>query len=105
MAPMTKITWSGVFPAVSTQFRADFSLDVEATHRVAKNLVDDGVSGLVMCSTVGENTALALDEKIAVIEAARDAATGRVPVIAGIAEFTTAFASNTVRGAAKAGVD
>ena len=78
---MKKITWSGVFPAVSTQFRSDFSLDVDATHRVVKNLVDDGVSGLVMCGTVGENTALTLAEKASVIEAARDAAAGRVPVV------------------------
>jgi 4-hydroxy-tetrahydrodipicolinate synthase len=105
MNPMKKITWSGVFPAVSTQFRADFSLDVDATHRVVKNLVDDGVSGLVMCGTVGENTALTVSEKVAVIEAARDAAGGRVPLIAGIAEFTTAFACNTVREVSKAGVD
>jgi len=102
---MKKITWSGVFPAVSTQFRADFSLDVQATHRVVKNLVDDGVSGLVMCGTVGENTALTLAEKASVIEASRDAAAGRVPVIMGVAEFTTAFACNTVREAQKAGVD
>jgi len=102
---MKKITWSGVFPAVSTQFRADFSLDVQATHRVVKNLVDDGVSGLVMCGTVGENTALTLAEKASVIEAARDAAAGRVPVIMGVAEFTTAFACNTVREAQRAGVD
>jgi 1-pyrroline-4-hydroxy-2-carboxylate deaminase len=99
------ITWSGVFPAVTTQFRADFSLDLEATHRVVKNLVQDGVSGLVICGTVGENTALTLSEKISVLEAARDACGGRVPVIAGIAEFTTAFACNTVREAAKVGVD
>jgi 1-pyrroline-4-hydroxy-2-carboxylate deaminase len=99
------ITWSGVFPAVSTQFRADFSLDLEATHRVVKNLVQDGVSGLVICGTVGENTALTLSEKISVLEAARDACGGRVPIIAGIAEFTTAFACNTVREAARVGVD
>jgi len=100
-----KITWSGVFPAVSSQFRPDFSLDLEATHGVVKNLVRDGVSGLVVCGTVGENTALTVSEKISVIEAARDAAGGKVPVIAGVAEFTTAFACNTVREAKKAGVD
>ncbi|PLZ02382.1 dihydrodipicolinate synthase family protein [Burkholderia sp. WAC0059] len=99
------ISWSGVFPAVSTQFKPDFSLDVEATHRVVKNLVNDGVSGLVVCGTVGENTALSTTEKRAVIEAAKDAAGGRVPVIAGIAEFTTEFACNTVREAKRAGVD
>jgi 4-hydroxy-tetrahydrodipicolinate synthase len=99
------IKWTGVFPAVSTQFNPDFSLDIDATHRVVKNLVNDGVSGLVVCGTVGENTSLSTSEKLAVIEAARDAAGGKVPVIAGIAEFTTEFARNTVREAQRVGVD
>ena len=99
------ISWSGVFPAVTTQFRSDFSLDLDATHAVIKNLVKDGVSGLVVCGTVGENTSLTMQEKLAVIEVAKDAASGKVPVIAGIAEFTTAFAQNMAREAEKVGVD
>ncbi|WP_027797004.1 dihydrodipicolinate synthase family protein [Paraburkholderia acidipaludis] len=99
------IQWSGVFPAVSTQLKRDFSVDIEATHRVVSNLVRDGVSGLVVCGTVGENTSLSTSEKVAVIEAARDAAAGKVPVIAGIAEFTTEFARQTVREAQRVGVD
>ncbi|MFZ1874646.1 MAG: dihydrodipicolinate synthase family protein [Chania sp.] len=99
------ISWSGVFPAVTTQFRSDFSLDLDATHAVIKNLVKDGVSGLVVCGTVGENTSLTMQEKLAVIEVAKDAAQGKVPVIAGIAEFTTAFAQNMAREAQKVGVD
>ncbi|KVP01313.1 dihydrodipicolinate synthase family protein [Burkholderia ubonensis] len=99
------IQWTGVFPAVSTQFKPDFSLDIDATHSVVKNLVNDGVSGLVVCGTVGENTSLTTSEKLQVIEAARDAAGGKVPVIAGIAEFTTEFARNTVREAQRVGVD
>ncbi|KWO11283.1 dihydrodipicolinate synthase family protein [Burkholderia cepacia] len=99
------IQWTGVFPAVSTQFKPDFSLDIDATHCVVKNLVNDGVSGLVVCGTVGENTSLSTSEKLQVIEAARDAAGGKIPVIAGIAEFTTEFARNTVREAQRVGVD
>ncbi|AGL83240.1 dihydrodipicolinate synthase DapA [Pseudomonas protegens CHA0] len=99
------IQWSGVFPAVTTQFNADFSLNLQATHKVMRSLVDDGVSGLVVCGTVGENTSLTTAEKLAVIEVAKDAAGGRVPVIAGVAEFTTEFARNTVREAARAGAD
>lgn len=30
------IHWSGVFPAVSTQFRSDYSVDLDATHAVMK---------------------------------------------------------------------
>ncbi|HEX8665449.1 MAG TPA: dihydrodipicolinate synthase family protein [Beijerinckiaceae bacterium] len=100
-----RIGWEGVFPAVTTQFRDDLSLDVEATARVMDALVRDGVSGLIVCGTVGENTSLARSEKVAVMEAAKDVAKGRVPVIAGIAEFTTAFACETAREAARVGVD
>ncbi|WP_286787391.1 MULTISPECIES: dihydrodipicolinate synthase family protein [unclassified Pseudomonas] len=99
------INWRGVFPAVSTQFKPDFSLDLDATHRVVSNLVADGVSGLVVCGTVGENTSLTMTEKLSVIESAKAAAAGRVPVIAGVAEFTTAFAQKMVNEARFAGVD
>ena len=100
-----KPDWSGVFPAVTTQFRDDLSLDVEATARVIENLIRDGVSGLIVCGTVGENTSLAKHEKIAVMEAARSVARGRVPVLSGIAEFTPAFAIDMAKEAARVGLD
>lgn len=103
MAP--RIDWQGVFPAVTTQFRADMSLDLEATHGVMRALIRDGVSGLIVCGTVGENTALTRAEKVSVMEAAKDAAGGRVPVIAGVAEFTTPFAGEVAKEAARIGLD
>ena len=87
-----KIEWHGVFPAVTTQFRADMSVDVDATAKVMDALIKDGVSGLVICGTVGENCSLTTREKVEIMEAGRAVAQGRVPVICGIAEFTTAFA-------------
>src|SRR5262249_24714753 len=100
-----KPNWSGVFPAVTTQFREDLSLDVEATARVIENLIRDGVSGLIVCGTVSENTSLAKHEKIAVMEAAKSAARGRVPVLSGIAEFTSAFAIDMAKETARIGLD
>ncbi|WP_027351349.1 dihydrodipicolinate synthase family protein [Halotalea alkalilenta] len=99
------IDWSGVFPAVTTQFNDDFSVNLEATHRVISHLVRDGVSGLVVCGSVGENTSLTLDEKIAVTEVAVDAAKGRIPVICGVAEFTSAQAANAANAVKRVGVD
>jgi dihydrodipicolinate synthase/N-acetylneuraminate lyase len=100
-----KPDWSGVFPAVTTQFREDLSLDVDATARVIEGLIRDGVSGLIVCGTVGENCSLARNEKIAVMEAAKSVARGRVPVISGIAEFTPAFAIDMAKEAARIGLD
>ncbi|WP_439574686.1 dihydrodipicolinate synthase family protein [Phreatobacter sp.] len=103
MAP--RISWEGVFPAVTTQFHDDLSLDIDATAKVMDNLIRDGVSGLIVCGSVGENTSLARSEKIQVMETARSVAAGRVPVLCGIAEFTTAFAVETAKEAARIGID
>ena len=99
------ISWQGVFPAVTTQFRDDFSLDIDATAGVMAALIRDGVSGLVICGTVGENTSLTRAEKSQIMEAARSVAAGRVPVVCGVAEFTTAFAIDTAKEAARQKVD
>jgi len=100
-----KPDWRGVFPAVTTQFREDLSLDVDATARVIEGLIRDGVSGLIVCGTVGENCSLSKDEKITVMETAKSVARGRVPVISGIAEFTSAFAIDMAKEAARIGLD
>lgn len=100
-----QIGWEGVFPAVTTQFRPNFELDLEATARVMDGLIRDGVSGLIVCGTVGENTSLSRSEKVAVMETAKAVSRGRVPVIAGVAEFTTPFACEVAKEAARVGLD
>lgn len=99
------VNWSGVFPAVTTQFNSDFSVNLEATHKVMQNLVRDGVSGLVVCGTVGENTSLSTQEKVSLVEVARYAAGGKVPVISGVAEFTSANAIAVAREVQRVGAD
>lgn len=103
---MTKTPdWSGVYPATTTQFAADQSLDIEATVRHVERLIAAGVDGLIMLGTVGENTALEPTEKRAVLKATVEAARGRVQVLTGVAECSTAAACRYAEDAAKIGVD
>lgn len=97
--------WRGIYPAVTTQFDSDHRLDLEATKRVVDNLITDGVHGLVMLGTCGENTSLSDQEKRDVIDAACKVSNGRVPVITGIAEYTTALAGQFARDAEAIGAD
>jgi len=99
------IDWRGVFPALMTEFKADESLDLEATAKHIEAMLAAGCSGLVMLGTLGENTALLAEEKRAVIEMAVATVAGRVPVISGVAEYTTPTASAYVRDIAKLGAD
>ena len=100
-----RINWSGVFPAVTTQFNDDFTINLDKTHQVISNVIRDGVSGLVVCGSVGENTSLTAEEKIAVTEVAVDASRGRVPVICGVAEFTSVQAAKVANAVRKVGAE
>ncbi|HLI10593.1 MAG TPA: dihydrodipicolinate synthase family protein [Alphaproteobacteria bacterium] len=97
--------WRGVLPAVTTQFRDDQSLDLEATARHIERLIRAGVHGLIMLGTVGENTALEPEEKRAVVKRAVEVAKGRVPVLSGVAECSTALACRYAADMEKLGVD
>jgi 4-hydroxy-tetrahydrodipicolinate synthase len=97
--------WKGVYPAATTQFAEDLSLDLDATQRVQTALVDDGVDGLILLGTCGENNSLEPDEKRTILKGAVEAVGGRVPLVAGISEFTTARAIQYARDAEALGVD
>jgi 4-hydroxy-tetrahydrodipicolinate synthase len=95
--------WSGVFPAITTQLREDRSLDLAATARHAEALVASGVGGIVACGSLGENQSLSPDEKQGVLAAIVKAVGGKVPVLGGVAESSTAVAVRCVRDYAKNG--
>jgi 1-pyrroline-4-hydroxy-2-carboxylate deaminase len=97
------VHWSGVFPAVTTQFRRDQSLDLDATTKHLEAVIASGVAGLVVCGSLGENQTLDADEKRQVVANAVKTAAGRVPVIAGVAETSTRSATKYARDCATLG--
>jgi 4-hydroxy-tetrahydrodipicolinate synthase len=98
-------TWTGVYPAATTQFAVDGSVDITETQRVLTALVDDGVDGLIILGTCGENNSLRPDEKREVLRAAVEAVGGRVPLVTGVSEFTTDRAAEYARDAEEIGMD
>jgi dihydrodipicolinate synthase/N-acetylneuraminate lyase len=103
MPMTTQPKWTGVFPAVVTQMREDQSLDLPATARHLEALIDSGVSGLIVCGSLGENQCLQPDEKRAVLTCAIETARGRVPVLSGVAEMSTQAAIRYLQDGEKLG--
>jgi 4-hydroxy-tetrahydrodipicolinate synthase len=99
------VDWKGVYAAATTEFREDESLDVAATKRHFERLIDGGIHGLVVMGTVGEGTSLDPDEKREVLRAGIEAARGRVPVVTGVAEYTTRGACRVAAEAEELGAD
>jgi 4-hydroxy-tetrahydrodipicolinate synthase len=101
---MTHDTFTGVFPAMTTPFHEDESIDFETLRDHAQYLERAGVDGLVPMGTTGESATLTHDEHIEVIEAVADAVDD-VPVIAGSGSNNTREALDLSRRSADAGAD
>lgn len=102
---MSSMNWSGVFPAATTQFKIDLSIDIDASQQVLDALVRDGVHGLVVLGTCGENNSLEADEKRQVLQAAVEVVAGRVPIVVGVSELTTPRAAAFAKDAESLGAD
>ena len=63
-----QVDWHGVYPALPTQFHDDLSLDIESTQKHVQVMLDNGIHGLIMLGTIGENCSLTREEKIKVLK-------------------------------------
>jgi 4-hydroxy-tetrahydrodipicolinate synthase len=91
------MTWSGVFPAVTTKLQADGALDLAATQASIDRLINNAVSGIIVLPMLGENASLSQPERDAVLSAAKEAVAGRVPLLCGLAECSTEDAVTNAR--------
>jgi 4-hydroxy-tetrahydrodipicolinate synthase len=92
-----------VLVAMVTPFRADGSLDVEGTGRLAEHLVDSGCDGLVVNGTTGESPTTTDEEKDRVVRAVVEAVGSRAYVVAGVGTYDTAHTIELAHQAEKAG--
>jgi len=102
---MNNPRWKGIFPAVTTKFHADESLDLESTSQHLDFQIRNGIHGMVTCGSLGEASTLTLEEKLLVAKNALEVSKGRVPVLANISETSTREAIRYIEGANKIGVD
>src|SRR3954468_13310946 len=83
------MNWKGVLPAVTTNLKADLSVDHDAFAAHCRWMIDSGCTGIVCCGSLGEAQTLTFEEKIAVVRTAVKAVGDRAPVVLGIASLST----------------
>ncbi len=97
--------WRGVFPAITTPFREDLSLDLGFLPKHLEAMLASGCRGFVPLGSLGESATLTFAEKGAVLEACRATLSGRAALVAGVAALSTAEAVATARLAEEKGCD
>ena len=83
------ISWSGVFPALTTPFTAGDEIDLRLFEKNLKAQLDSGVDGVILGGSLGEASVLSNREKLDLVKFTSDKVGGKVPVIMNIAEGST----------------
>jgi 4-hydroxy-tetrahydrodipicolinate synthase len=97
------MNWRGVIPAMTTQFKPDYTVDHALVAKHARWLIDNGCTGIVALGSLGESATLRFDEKVAILKTLVAALNGKAPVVAGIASLSTMEAVDLARAAADVG--
>ena len=95
----------GVFPYLVSPVDADGRVKSGVLGRLVADLIDAGVHGLTPLGSTGEFAYLSNEQRGEIVRATIEAASGRVPVVAGVASTTTADAVAQARLYAKLGAD
>jgi dihydrodipicolinate synthase/N-acetylneuraminate lyase len=97
------IQWQGVFPALTTKFTTEDTLDFALFEKNLNAQLAAGVHGIILGGTLGEASVLTNKEKFDLVRFAVDKVQSKVPVVMNIAEGSTREAIHQAREAEKNG--
>ncbi len=105
---MDSVLANGIYPPLPTFFDANDELDIPTLQRHMHRLVDSGIAGYVLMGSNGEAVHLTSDERVRLIQAAREGIGDKpqsLPLIVGCGESSTRSTIVNCRSAAKHGAD
>jgi 4-hydroxy-tetrahydrodipicolinate synthase len=93
--------FEGIYTPLVTPHNESFDIDRERFRQVIDLLIDAGVAGLIVAGTTGEYYAQTTEERIELMQLAKQHINGRVPLIVGTGAIRTedsiAFAEHAVK--------
>jgi 4-hydroxy-tetrahydrodipicolinate synthase len=98
-------TLHGIIPPLCTPLDEEGEVDIPSVHTLVEHLLAGGVHGLFALGSTGEFASLTARQRATLLEAVVAAARGRVPVIAGILDTSTARCVENGLAAKQAGAD
>jgi 1-pyrroline-4-hydroxy-2-carboxylate deaminase len=97
------VSWQGVYPAVTTKFTHEGSLDIAAFMHNIDAQVAAGVQGIIIGGSLGESSTLSHEERLDMVAVVLDKYGQQVDVIINIAEGSTHRAVQLAEKAEAAG--
>ncbi|WP_019549468.1 dihydrodipicolinate synthase family protein [Streptomyces sulphureus] len=102
---MKEVRLEGMISTVVTPFDEHDQVDLDLLRGEVQYLLARGVTALCACGSTGEGQTLSLEESAAICATVVDEVAGRVPVIGGVIQNSTAQAKRYSLALKEAGVD
>ncbi|MET7637960.1 dihydrodipicolinate synthase family protein [Streptomyces sp. NPDC005438] len=102
---MQEIQLGGMISTVVTPFDQNDEVDLDLLRKEVAYLLDQGVTAICACGSTGEGHTLSLEESAAICRTVVEEVAGRVPVIGGVIQNSTAQARRYSLALKEAGVD
>lgn len=99
-----KPKWTGVYPAITTKFHPDGTLDIPSFIKNIEFQIESGVDGIIVGGSLGESSTLSAKERFYLIEVLQPYRK-QISVIMNIAESQTQRAIDAAVEAEKVGAD
>lgn len=96
---MVKVNWQGVYPALTTKFKEDDTLDIDLFRKHLDFQIQSGIHGAIIGGSLGEASTLKQPEVIELLHAAKETAGDRIPILVNIVESNTKDALQAVQNA------
>ena len=100
-----KVNWNGVYPAITTKFKDNDTLDLDLFEKNVRFQLESGIDGIILGGTLGEASSLKEEEKETLVTKTLEIVGGRIPVVLNIAEQTTSGAIAVAENASRLGAD
>jgi len=97
--------FEGIYTPVVTPYREDFSIHEDRFAEQIENLITSGVHGIIVAGTTGEYYAQTSEERLRLMDLARDVIEDRVPLIIGTGAIRTEDAVMFAEAAKQRGAD
>ena len=97
--------FQGIYTPVITPFREDYSIDYDAYTALVGDLVDAGVHGLIIGGTTGEYYVESQQERLKLLELAKQCAGNKIPVVFGTGSVNPNESIELAEAAAKLDAD
>lgn len=102
---MQKSDWRGVFPALTSKFTPEGTLDWDAMAEHLAFQLEAGVHGIVILGSLGENSTLTPEEKLETVSFFRKQDLAARPLVVTVAERSTQAACDYVKACEERGAD